>query len=105
MSCIIEWDGCKAYVNSCGMIEGVDGDMWALGRPLWVLKRRLNHNKTEFKISEGEFTLVESPRGRGRPKKNEVPKFSVKDKDGYYPGQYKVDPAKLEVDESGECVK
>ena len=60
----IIWEGCTAYVGETGKVEGVDGDMWACGRPLWVVKRMLNNKGIAYTIEECEICLMEKPKGK-----------------------------------------
>ena len=45
---IITWAGCKAYVGELGKVEGVDGEMWPMGKSLHMLKRALEKNKIKY---------------------------------------------------------
>lgn len=80
MGWIVKWGTNKAYVGTTGKVEGVDGDLWPMGKAMWMLKRMLKHRKIEYTEEECVLCLTGV---------SQLPK--------------KEDPPKEESD--GECVK
>lgn len=68
---IIEWNGCKAYVGETGKVEGVDGDMWPMGKSIYMLKKMLSHRKIKYKECECIVSLC-GPCNEPKPKKRKV---------------------------------
>lgn len=115
---VVKWNGGKAYVGETGKVEGADGEIWPIGKAMWMLKRMLKHRNLDFTIEECEMCIVDEPKKRGRKKKTEqkILPCSMQDHEGFFPGQYKVDPNPLQEEPGtvlpgddepaeGECIK
>jgi hypothetical protein len=58
---VVKWAGGTAYVGCTGKVEGVDGDMWPIGKPMWMLRRMLKHRALEFTIEPQQMCLTGIP--------------------------------------------